>query len=69
MTTILPKKDVIATGLVAVAAVLYLLWVSCSSPPGMRAIRATGAVILALSGWSYWAIRARISDPTEITEG
>ena len=44
----LPRRDVIATGLVAVAAVLYLLWVIGSSPPGLTGIRATGAVILAL---------------------
>jgi len=43
----LPKKDVIATGLVAVAGVLYLLWVTGSSPPGMSGMRATGMVILA----------------------
>jgi len=44
----LPKKDVIATGLVAAAGVLYLLWVTGSSPPGMNGTRATGAAILAL---------------------
>ena len=44
----LPKKDVIATGLVAVAGVLYLLWVTGSSPPGMNGMRVTGMVILAL---------------------
>jgi len=43
-----PKKDVVATGLVAVAGVLYLLWVTGSSPPGMSGMRATGLVILAL---------------------
>jgi di/tripeptidase len=44
----LPKKDVIATGLVAAAGVLYLLWVNDSSPSGLSGIRATGAVILVL---------------------
>jgi len=44
----LPKKDIIATSLVAVAGVLYLLWVTGSAPPGMSGMRATGIVILAL---------------------
>ena len=44
----LPKKDVIATSLVALAGVLYLLWVTGSAPPGMSGTRATGIVILAL---------------------
>ncbi|HYO86361.1 MAG TPA: hypothetical protein VES01_07925 [Dermatophilaceae bacterium] len=44
----LPRKDVIATGLVAVAGVLYLLWLAGSSPPGLSGMRATGLVILAL---------------------
>lgn len=44
----LPKKDVIATGLVAVACALYLLWLVGSSPPGLSGLRATGLVILAL---------------------
>jgi len=44
----LPKRDVIATSLVAVAGVLYLLWVTGSAPPGMSGMRATGIVILAL---------------------
>ena len=44
----LPKKDVIATGLVAVACVLYLLWLAGSSPPGLSGLRATGLAILAL---------------------
>jgi uncharacterized membrane protein len=43
-----PKKDVIATGLVAAAGVLYLLWATGSSLPGMSGVRATGAAILAL---------------------
>lgn len=44
----LPKKDVIATGLVAVACVIYLLWLAGSSPPGLSGLRATGLVILVL---------------------
>ena len=44
----LPKKDVIATGLVAAACVVYLLWLTGSSPPGLSGLRATGLVILAL---------------------
>lgn len=44
----LPKKDVVATGLVAVACVLYLLWAAGSSPPGLSGMRATGLVILVL---------------------
>lgn len=43
-----PKKDVVATGLVAAAGVLYLLWATGSSLPGMSGVRATGAAILAL---------------------
>lgn len=44
----LPMRDVIATGLVAVAGVLYSLWVFDLAPPGMSSIRMTGAAILAL---------------------
>jgi len=44
----LPRKDVIATGLVAVAGVLYLLWLAGSSAPGLSGMRATGLVVLAL---------------------
>ena len=44
----LPKKDVIATTLVAVACVVYLLWLAGSPPPGLSGMRATGLVILAL---------------------
>ena len=44
----LPKKDVIATGLVAVAGVLYLMWVTGSSPAALSGVRATGTVVLAL---------------------
>ena len=44
----LPKKDIIATVLVAVAAVVYLLWEADAALPGMDGTRATGLVVLAL---------------------
>ncbi len=44
----LQKKDVIATVLVAAAGVLYLLWVSDTSPAMLSGVRATGAAILVL---------------------
>ncbi len=44
----LPKRDVIATGLVAVAGLLYLLWAIDSTLPGMSSTRATGVAVLAL---------------------
>ena len=44
----LQKKDVIATVLVAAAGVLYLLWVSGSSPAALDGVRATGTAILVL---------------------
>ena len=44
----LQKRDVAATGLVATAVVIYLLWLLDAVPSGMRDVRATGAVILAL---------------------
>ncbi len=44
----LPKRDLIATGLVAVAGLLYLLWAIDSALPGMSSARATGAAVLAL---------------------
>ena len=44
----LPKRDAIATVLVAVAGVLYWLWAVGSAPPGLGSVRATGTVILAL---------------------
>ncbi len=44
----LPKRDIIATGLVALAGVLYLLWAIGSTLPGMSSARVTGAAILAL---------------------
>jgi len=44
----LPKRDVIATGLVAIAGLLYLLWAIDSALPGMSSTRATGVAVLAL---------------------
>ncbi len=44
----LPKRDVIATGLVAVAGLLYGLWAADASPPGMHATRVTGLVVIGL---------------------
>ena len=42
-----PRRDVIATGLVAIAGVIYLLWAIDFSVPGMSGTRASGIVILA----------------------
>jgi hypothetical protein len=44
----IPKRDLIATALVMVAGILYLLWVVDAAPPGMNGTRATGAVVLGL---------------------
>lgn len=44
----LPKRDIIATGAVAVAVALYLLWLVDAALPGMTGTRATGLMILAL---------------------
>jgi hypothetical protein len=44
----LPTRDIIATGLVAVAGLLYLLWAIDSTLPGMSSTRATGVAVLAL---------------------
>jgi hypothetical protein len=44
----LPRKDIIATILVGVAGVLYVLWATESALPGMSGPRATGMVILGL---------------------
>ena len=44
----IPRRDVIATGLVAAAAVLYVLWLADLTLPGMSGTRATGIVILGL---------------------
>jgi hypothetical protein len=44
----LPKKDIIATALVAVAVALYLLWLLDATLPGMNDTRVTGLAVLAL---------------------
>jgi hypothetical protein len=44
----LPKKNLIATGLVAVAALVYLLWAIDFTLPGMDRVRVSGVVVLAL---------------------
>ena len=44
----LPKRDILATALVLLAGVLYLLWTVDAAPPGLSALRATGAVVLGL---------------------
>ena len=44
----MPRRDIIATSLVGVAGLLYVLWAADSAPPGLSGIRATGIVILAL---------------------
>ncbi len=44
----LPRRDIMATGPVALAGVLYLLWAIGSALPGMSSARITGAAVLAL---------------------
>lgn len=44
----LQKRDVVATGLVAVAGLIYVLWLLDSVPSALSDVRATGAIILAL---------------------
>ena len=44
----LPKRDIIATCLVAAAGLLYLLWAIGSTLPGLSSTQATGVAILAL---------------------
>lgn len=44
----LPRRDLVATVLVAVALVLYVLWAAGAAPPGLDGVRATGLVVLAL---------------------
>lgn len=41
-------RDIVAAGLVAIAAVVYALWAAGSALPGMSSARVTGAVVLAL---------------------
>jgi hypothetical protein len=43
-----PKRDLIATAFVAAAGVLYVLWATGSTLPGMSGTRVTGVVVLAL---------------------
>lgn len=43
-----PKRDLTATGLVAAAGLVYILWLVGSTLPGMSGTRASGVVILAL---------------------
>ena len=44
----LPKRDIIAGGLVFAAVVLYMLWDAGSALPGLSGTRATGLVVLGL---------------------
>jgi hypothetical protein len=44
----LPKRDMIATVLVAAAGLLYLLWLTDATLPGLGDTRVTGVLILAL---------------------
>jgi len=44
----LSNRDVFATGLVAAAGVLYILWAAGSTLPGLSSTRSTGIVVLAL---------------------
>ncbi|HEY5011189.1 MAG TPA: hypothetical protein VIK61_00595 [Acidimicrobiia bacterium] len=44
----LSKTDIIASGLVGVAGLLYVLWAIGSAPPGMSGTKVTGLVVLAL---------------------
>ena len=44
----IPRRDIIATSLVGVAGLLYVLWAIGSAPLGMSSTRATGIVILVL---------------------
>jgi hypothetical protein len=44
----LPKRDLIATGLVLTALALYLMWALDATLPGLDGTRATGAVVLGL---------------------
>jgi hypothetical protein len=44
----LPRRDIIATSLVAASSVLYLLWLADFAVPGMSSVRVTGGTILVL---------------------
>jgi hypothetical protein len=43
-----PKRDLLATALVAAAIVVYVFWAIGSSLPGLASTRATGTVVLGL---------------------
>lgn len=43
-----PTRDVVATSMVAAAAVAYALWEADAAPTGLDDVRATGLVVLAL---------------------
>ncbi len=45
---VFPKRDILATALVAVAGALYVLWAAGAAVPGLASARATGLVILGL---------------------
>ena len=45
---LLPKQDILATGLVLVSGLVYLLWAVDSAVPGASSTRACGIVVLAL---------------------
>ena len=44
----LPRKDIIATSAVAVAVVLYVLWLADATVLGMNSTRVTGLAVLVL---------------------
>jgi uncharacterized membrane protein HdeD (DUF308 family) len=44
----LPRRDLIATGLVVAAGAVYALWAFDSPVPGLEGVRATGLTVLAL---------------------
>lgn len=44
----LPKRDILASGAVAAAVALYLLWLADAALPGMGSTRVTGLAILLL---------------------
>lgn len=44
----LPTRDIVATLLVALAGVVFLLWAVDADVPGLRSVRAAGTVVLVL---------------------
>jgi hypothetical protein len=66
----LPKRDVIATSLVAIAGVLYLLWVTGSAPPGMSgmglAVVMAAMVVLWLIATIHHSQLARTAPPARV---